>query len=116
MRISKPTVLTARFYRGAINIKANDAPLLKCYCHDIDCRRATGAPVVVLEKLQSKSAVSPKGKPQIQAKASLKRRFWFKYGSSLARRYAYLTGKLYISTAVINQAEASDPRVHALGV
>ena len=116
MRVSKPMVLIAQCYCGAINIKATDAPPLKCYCYGIDCRWATGTPVVVLEKLQSKSAVSPKGRPQIQAKASLKRRFWFKYGSSLARRYAHLTGKLYIPTAVINQAKASDPRVHALGV
>ena len=57
----------------------------------------------------------PKGRPQIQVKAGLKRRFWSKHVASLARRYAYLTGKLYIPTAVINQAEASDPRVYALG-
>jgi hypothetical protein len=116
MPVSKPMVLTARWYCGVINIKATDAPLLKCYCHAIDCRRATGAPVVVLAKFTVKSAILPKGRPQFQAKAGLKRRFWSKYGSSLAGRYAYLTGKLYILTGVINQAEASDPRVHALGV
>ena len=56
-------VLTAQCYCGAINIKATDAPPLKCYCYGIDCRWATGTPVVVLEKLQSKSAILPRLRP-----------------------------------------------------
>jgi hypothetical protein len=41
------TVISGRCYFGATTICTTQKPLAIAYCHCIDCRRATGAPVAV---------------------------------------------------------------------
>jgi hypothetical protein len=108
------TVLTGRCYCGSITFKTTQEPQTVAYCHCDDCRRATGGPVAAFAAMDEKVVTfSPNEGRKIAANPGVERTFCSDCGSSLTGWYDYLPGQVYISLAVIDQANDLAPKIHS---
>lgn len=107
-------VITGRCYCGATTIRATQLPQTVAYCHCSDCRRATGAPVAVYAAFDETAVTfSPDDGRKVVANPGVVRSFCAHCGSSLADRYDYLPGQVYIAVGVLDQAGDLPPQLHA---
>ncbi|MEM1384109.1 MAG: GFA family protein [Pseudomonadota bacterium] len=110
------TQITGRCYCGAISFRATAWPTAVAYCHCIDCRRVTGAPVAAFAAFPEGAVVFlPNEGRSIEANSGALRSFCANCGSSLTGRYAYLPGQVYVPLGIIDQADALPPQIHAHG-
>lgn len=108
------TVVTGRCYCGATTISTTQAPQAIAYCHCIDCRRVTGAPVAAFAAFDEKAVTfTPDEGRKIAANPGVTRTHCAACGSPLAGRYDYLPGQVYIGVGVLDQANDLVPGVHA---
>lgn len=108
------TVVSGRCYCGAITICATQAPHAIAYCHCIDCRRVTGAPVAAFAAFDETAVIfTPNEGCMVNANPGVSRTFCQTCGSPLAGRYDYLPGKIYIAVGVLDQAGDLAPQLHA---
>ena len=108
------TVVTGRCYCGATKISATQAPLAIAYCHCIDCRRVTGAPVAAFAAFDETAACfSPDEGRKVVANPGVLRSFCAVCGSPLTGRYEYLPGQVYVPLGLLDQAGDLAPQLHA---
>ena len=108
------TAITGRCYCGATTISATQVPQTIAYCHCIDCRRVTGAPVAAFAAFDETAVTfSPDEGRKVVASPGVMRTFCAICGSPLAGRYEYLPGKVYIAVGVLDQANELAPQLHA---
>ena len=106
--------ITGRCYCGATTIRATQMPQTIAYCHCIDCRRATGAPVAAFAAFDETAVTfTPDEGRKVVANPGVMRTFCATCGSPLAGRYAYLPGQVYIAVGVLDQANDLAPQLHA---
>ncbi len=107
-------VATGRCYCGATRIRATAPPREVAYCHCVDCRRATGAPVAAFAGFDE-AAVSfePGLGPSASAAPGAIRYFCEGCGSPIAGRYDYLPGQVYVALGLLDQADDLAPTSHA---
>ncbi len=107
-------VVSGRCYCGAIKIHATQRPHAVAYCHCSDCRRVTAAPVAVFAAFDE-AAVSftPDAGRSVSSSPGVTRTFCADCGSSIAGRYDYLPGQVYIGVGLLDQIDALGPTVHA---
>lgn len=106
--------ITGRCYCGATTISATQAPQTIAYCHCIDCRRFTGAPVAAFAAFDEATvAFTPNEGRAVVVNPGVTRRFCAACGSSLAGRYDYLPGQIYIAIGVLDRAGDLAPQLHA---
>lgn len=107
-------VFTGRCYCGAVTISTTQAPQNIAYCHCIDCRRVTGAPVAAFAAFNEMAVTfTPDEGSKITANPGVTRTFCAVCGSPLAGRYDYLPGQVYIALGVLDQSSDLAPRLHA---
>lgn len=107
-------VVSGRCYCGATTIRATALPRDIAYCHCIDCRRVTAAPVAAFAAFDETAVTfSPHDGTKVHANPGVERTFCGECGSSLAGRYDYLPGQVYIGLGLLDQAEAFAPKLHA---
>lgn len=106
--------VTGRCYCGATTIRATRMPRTIAYCHCLDCRRVTGAPVAAFAAFDE-AAVSfaPDEGRRVTVSPGVLRSFCAACGSPLAGRYDYLPGQVYVALGVLDQAQHLAPRLHA---
>ncbi len=108
------TALTGRCYCGATTIRATQSPKAIAYCHCIDCRRATGAPVAAFAAFDEAAVTfAPDEGRKIAIISGATRSFCADCGSSLAGWYDYLPGQVYVALGVLDQADDLPPQLHA---
>lgn len=108
------TTITGRCYCGATTIRATQAPHAVAYCHCIDCRRVTGAPVAVFAAFDEAAVIfTPDEGRKIAANPGVTRTFCAACGSPLTGRYYYLPGQIYIAIGILDQANDLAPQLHA---
>lgn len=108
------TEITGRCYCGATTIRATQPPQTIAYCHCIDCRRVTGAPVAVFAAFDETAVTfTPNEGRKVTANPGVARTFCAVCGSPLAGRYEYLPGQVYIPVGVLDQAGDLAPQLHA---
>ncbi|WP_441320159.1 GFA family protein [Inquilinus sp. CA228] len=109
-----PTTITGRCYCGATTIHATQAPHAVAYCHCIDCRRVTGAPVAVFAAFDEGAVIfTPDEGRKVAASPGVTRTFCAVCGSPLTGRYDYLPGQVYIAIGILDQANDLAPQLHA---
>ena len=107
-------VLSGRCYCGATTISATQTPKTIAYCHCIDCRRVTGAPVAAFAAFDETAVTfAPNEGRKVAVNPGATRTFCAACGSPLAGRYDYLPGQVYIALGVLDQAADLAPRLHA---
>ncbi|MGI9408847.1 MAG: GFA family protein [Hyphomicrobiaceae bacterium] len=111
---SADVVISGRCYCGATTIAATQAPTIVAYCHCVDCRRVTGAPVAAFAAFDETAVrFSPTEGQQVSVNAGATRTFCPQCGSPLAGRYDYLPGQIYIALGILDQANDLAPNLHA---
>ena len=106
--------VTGRCYCGATTLSATESPQSIAYCHCTDCRRVTGAPVAAFAAFDERAVTfSPDEGRKINANPGVTRTFCAVCGSSLAGRYDYLPGQIYIPIGILDQANDLAPELHA---
>ena len=106
--------ITGRCYCGATTISATQMPQTIAYCHCIDCRRVTGAPVAAFAAFDETAVTfSPDEGRKVVANPGVMRTFCAACGSPLTGRYDYLPGQVYIAVGVLDQASDLAPQLHA---
>jgi hypothetical protein len=108
------TPITGRCYCGAVVIRATEAPQVVAYCHCRDCRRVTGAPVTAWAAIEEAAVTfSPDEGRTASVNPGVTRSFCGSCGSTLACRYDYLPGQVYVAIGLLDQAAELAPEVHA---
>ncbi|MEO0619932.1 MAG: GFA family protein [Pseudomonadota bacterium] len=105
---------SARCFCGAIRLVADAEPLSVSYCHCVDCRRATGAPVAALAAFASR-AVTFSGDPK-SAKGTQPgstRTFCPDCGSSLAFHGDYVDDQTFIHIGLFDELNHFVPTHHS---
>lgn len=107
-------LFTARCYCGTTHLHFANAPQTVAYCHCVDCRRWTGAPV---------AAFAAFDRDQMRAAPSFGRRHshtpgvdrWNcpDCGSPLAAQFDYLPDQVYVPLGIIDQASSLPPEIHS---
>lgn len=106
--------ITGRCYCGATTLRAAHPPHAVAYCHCLDCRRVTGAPVAAFAAFDDAWVTfSPDAGRRVSVNPGVERTFCAACGSPLAGRYDYLPGQVFIAIGVLDQAEALAPQLHA---
>lgn len=107
-------VAEGRCQCGAVRLKVLGEPETVVYCHCVDCRRWSGAPVVALagykvERVEIRSG-TPKG---YDSSPGVRRSFCEDCGTPLSYEDARLPGEIYISVGVFDEPELFEPDVHS---
>lgn len=102
-----------RCYCGASTVESRAAPLTVAYCHCVDCRRISGAPVAAfaafaVDRVTVKTLAAP-----VEINPGVIRWFCTNCGSPLAATYAYLPGHIYIPIGLLDQAANLPPEQHS---
>ncbi|MGF1477113.1 MAG: GFA family protein [Geminicoccaceae bacterium] len=109
-----PAVITGRCYCGSTTISATRKPQAIAYCHCIDCRRFTGAPVAAFAAFDEAAVTfSPDEGHKVAVSPGVSRTFCSVCGSPLAGRFAYLPGQVYVAIGILDQANDLAPQLHA---
>ena len=89
------------------------APEIVTYCHCVDCRRLTGAPVAAFAAFPAGSvSLHPDQEPDT-ATQGVVRRFCRQCGSALTAEFDYLPGQVYVPIGVLDDAADLAPSLHA---
>ncbi|MCA8933391.1 MAG: GFA family protein [Rhodospirillaceae bacterium] len=106
--------ITGRCYCGATTITATAPPTAIAYCHCVDCRRSSGAPVAAFAGFDEAAVTfSPNDGQSLSVTPGVERTFCASCGSPLAGRYDYLPGQVYIGLGLLDQADELPPQLHA---
>ena len=107
-------MLTGQCYCGATTISATARPSKITYCHCVDCRRATGAPVAVFAAFNEGDVTfSPDEGKRVSIVEGATRSFCTGCGSLLSGRYEYLPGQVYLGVGLLDEADKLIPECHA---
>lgn len=100
---------------AAVRLRASEPPSWSSYCHCRDCRKASGAPLVVFVGFRSEAvAFEGKSAPSTYASSPRVRRFFCRRcGSPLAYEDARLPGMLYVLIGALDHPERFPPSHHA---
>lgn len=106
--------ITGRCYCGHMQLTAGEAPSVIAYCHCVDCRRLTGAPVAAFAAFPKDAVVFT---PTLSAKSTMnegvERYFCPRCGSPLAGTFSHLPDKIYVPIGLLDQADQYPPTVHS---
>lgn len=107
------TVFTGRCYCGATTMRTTQAPQTVAYCHCIDCRRVTGAPVAALAAFDENAVTfTPDEGSRVAVNPGVTRTVCTVCKSPLTGRFDYLPGQVYIHVSVLDQAGDLTPKIH----
>lgn len=112
--VDAETVITGRCYCGLTTLRATGAPHAVAYCHCIDCRRVTGAPVAAFAAFDEATVTfAPDEGRKVAVNPGVVRTFCAACGSPLTGRYAYLPGQVFVALGILDQAGHLAPQLHA---
>ena len=103
--------LSGQCFCGAITYQVSGEPDFVALCHCIDCRRASGAPMVAWAMFPEAALTLTKGRPKtINSSGTAMRSFCVDCGSGLFyRNEAVLPGIVDVQTATLDNPEALPP-------
>jgi len=106
--------LSGQCFCGAITYQVSGEPDFVALCHCIDCRRASGAPMVAWAMFPEAALTLTKGTPKtINSSGTAMRSFCADCGSGLFyRNEAVLPGIVDVQTATLDNPEALPPALH----
>lgn len=106
--------LSGQCFCGAITYQVSGEPDFVALCHCIDCRRASGAPMVAWAMFPEAALTLTKGTPKtINSSGTAMRSFCADCGSGLFyRNEAVLPGIVDVQTATLDNPEVLPPALH----
>lgn len=99
---------------GSFGFVARGEAARRIYCHCVDCRRATGAPVSVLVGYQEQdveyTGQSPK---RYRSSETVARTFCGECGGSVSYEDDLLPGEVYLHVGLFDEPERLSPQAHS---
>lgn len=106
--------ITGRCYCGKMHFAADVLPSVVSYCHCVDCRRLSGAPVAAFAAFDCKAVrYAPDPGVPVSHCAGVARWFCAACGTPLGATYDYLPGQIYVPLGLIDQAADLPPSLHS---
>ncbi len=105
-------VLTGRCYCGHVTLRAPQ-PQTVAYCHCLDCKRWTGAPLTAFAAFST--VTLSQDIPEKTYASGVQRRNCPECGSPLTARFDYLPDQTYVPMGVLDQAADYPPDMHCFG-
>lgn len=106
--------ITGRCYCGKMRFEAQTLPSIVSYCHCLDCRRVSGAPVAAFAAFDHETLqFTPAPGPPVSHHPGVTRWFCKECGSPLAAQFDYLPGQTYVPLGLIDQAAELPPTLHS---
>lgn len=97
---------------GAVRVRATGDPFFVGYCHCSDCRKASGAPVMVFAGYEA-GRVEVEGHPAVYGSSpGVRRSFCGGCGTSLFYEDEGLPGEIYVAVGVFDEPERFRPEHH----
>lgn len=97
---------------GATRYRINAVPRFTSYCHCMDCRRASGAPVVPWTFFPAGSLEWVKGEPKLLEHAGRERRFCPECGTPLSFFDPSIPEEYEVTTCSLDDPGLMPPRDH----
>lgn len=99
---------------GAFGFTARGEPLASIYCHCVDCRKATGAPVSALVGYESGSVEYTGEEPvTYRSSESVTRAFCGACGGSISYEDTLLPGEIYLHVGLFEDPDSLPPTTHS---
>lgn len=106
--------ISGRCYCGKTQFVAITSPQAVAYCHCVDCRRVTGAPVAAFAAFKEDAITfEPALGTPVSVSPGVRRWFCDGCGSPVAATYDYLPGQVYVGLGLIDQAADLPPGMHS---
>lgn len=97
---------------GAVRMRAVGEPICVVYCHCDDCRRASGAPLMVFAGYDEERA-RIEGEPSFYSSSpGVRRSFCGKCGTSISYKDELLPGEVYLCVGVFDDPGRFEPEAH----
>jgi len=107
-------VETGHCFCGEIAARMTGEPFWICFDHDDDCRRASGAPLMVWIGYRPDQLDFTKAQPaRFSATEGVVRTFCARCGTTIGYDDARLSGETYLSIGFMDQPERFIPTAHA---
>jgi hypothetical protein len=105
---------TGHCFCGTIVAEMRGEPFWICFDHDDDCRRATGAAIVVWIGYRPLNFQFTSGEPKVFSRTpGVKRTFCSDCGTSISYQDAGTPDELYVSLGFLDRPEYFRPQAHA---
>lgn len=98
---------------GRVGFRAEGEPVTVLYCHCRDCRRASGAPVLVLAGFPEERVEWHGEREFYRSSASVRRSFCGGCGATLTYEDEKLPGEVYVAVGAFDEPERFEPTAHS---
>lgn len=99
---------------GSFGFAARGEPLYRIYCHCVDCRRSTGAPVSMLVGYRTEKVEYTGEQPKrYRSSETVTRAFCGTCGCSVSYEDERLSGEIYLHTGLFDEPESYPPLAHS---
>ena len=99
---------------GAVKVRTAADPFYVSYCHCRDCRKASGAPVMVFVGFAAGEVEFGGRKPVVyESSPGIRRSFCGGCGTPLSYEDERLEGEVYLTVGVFNEPQRFKPTVHS---
>ena len=106
-------MLTGGCSCGYVRYEADSPPLGPAICHCVDCRKATGAPLVAWFSIGRADFRFTAGEPALfRSSSRATRQFCPRCGTPLTFQADGTPGEIDVTTGSLDQPEAAPPRAH----
>jgi hypothetical protein len=114
MTTPEETPVTGRCLCGGFSFVARVEPLWRVYCHCVDCRRSTGAPVSALVGYASEQVEYTGERPkEYRSSGSVTRAFCGTCGGTVSYEDERLPGELYLHAGLFDEPDKQPPASHS---
>lgn len=98
---------------GSVRLRASGRPSAVIYCHCVDCRRSSGAPVSLFAGYRTDQVEIERGAPKVYASSpGIGRSFCGECGTPLSYEDERLEGEIYLHVGIFDDPEPFEPEVH----
>ena len=98
---------------GSVRLRATGRPSTVVYCHCVDCRRSSGAPVSLFAAYRTGQVAMERGAPGAHASSrGVVRSFCAECGTQISYEDERLEGEVYVHVGVFDDPEPFEPEAH----
>lgn len=112
--MSQASTMTGACLCGGFRFAARGEPTYRAYCHCVDCRRSTGAPVSMLVGYRSEEVEFTGEEPEkYRSSEGVTRAFCGACGGSVSYEDERLPGEIHLHAGLFDDPESFPPLTHS---
>lgn len=112
--MSQDSTMTGACLCGGFRFVARGEPMYRAYCHRVDCRRSTGAPVSMLVGYRSEEVEYTGEEPEkFRSSEGVPRAFCGACGGSVSYEDERMPGEVYLHAGLFDDPESFPRLTHS---